>query len=197
MTFYASKRSKRYYGARQHPCEHALAKHARYRYVLVYQCATLAATEIASRRHNARGADGIHYACCCSSLHVQHANSVAACRVVFAWLQAGTARRYTRHAVARPESSCIRCSSKYEVSRQQHDLAIGSNVVAAAADVSGIAARRCANLYGLTSTPVDIVKCGSMRGTTAASVSQNRLGTRMRTIAVHTDCQSAARDFTE
>ena len=128
---------------------------------------------------------------------MHHANSVAACRVVFAWLQTVTARRYTRHAVVRPKSSCIRCSSKDEVPRPQHVLAIGSNVVAAAADVSGIAARRCANLYGLTSTPADIVKCGSMRGTTAAAVSQNTRGIRMRPIAAHIDCQSAARDFTQ
>ena len=60
-----------YHGARRHPCEHTLAKHASCRVDFARQYTTLAATPIAESRHNARGADGIHYAQVWCSLRLQ------------------------------------------------------------------------------------------------------------------------------
>ena len=56
-----------------------------------------------------------------------------------------------------------------------------SNVGAARANASGIASRRRAKLFGLTSARADTMKYGSMRGTTAAAFAQNTCGIHTHT----------------
>ena len=65
------QKCEHYYGARRRPCQHTLAKHASCRVDFARQYTTLAATPIAESRHNARGADGIHYAQVWCSLRLQ------------------------------------------------------------------------------------------------------------------------------
>ena len=74
-------------------------------------------------------------------------------------------------------------------------LVTRSNVGAARANASGIASRRRAKLFGLTSTRADTMKYGSMRGTTAAAFAQNTCGihTHTRRLDARVDCHARDR----
>ena len=87
------QKCEHYHGARRHPCEHTLAKHASCRVAFARQNTTLTATPIADSRHNAHCADGIHYARFCCSARMPHALSAAARRAFAAWRYKSNASR--------------------------------------------------------------------------------------------------------
>ena len=76
-------------------------------------------------------------------------------------------------------------------------LVTRSNVGAARANASGIASKRCAKLFGLTSARADTMKYGSMRGTTAAAFAQNTCGIHThrhtRRLDARVDCHARGR----
>ena len=72
-------------------------------------------------------------------------------------------------------------------------LVTRSNDGAARVNVSGIAPRRRATLFGLTLTIAEIINYRSIRGTTAAAFAQNACGMRTRRLAAHVDCHARGR----
>ena len=77
--------------------------------------------------------------------------------------------------------------------KSQHVRVTRSNDGAARANVSGIAPRRRATLFGLTLTIAEIISYRSIRGTTAAAFAQNACGMRTRRLAAHVDCHARCR----